>query len=93
MENDNLYVKKPITVKAFDFSKTKTDEKGRDLFDGIEKRKDGKHWHYINTLEGKHYIKPNYFVIFGINGERYPCKRDIFFKTYAPKNDECMDII
>jgi len=37
---------------------------------------------YINTLEGKHYISPGDWIITGINGERYPCKPDIFEKTY-----------
>lgn len=37
---------------------------------------------YINTLEGKHYISPGDYIITGIKGERYPCKPDIFEKTY-----------
>jgi hypothetical protein len=37
---------------------------------------------YINTLEGKHYIGAGDYIITGINGERYPCKPDIFEKSY-----------
>lgn len=89
---NNSYTKKPITVKAFDFLKTKIDDKGKYLYDGIEKREDGKEWHFINTLEGKHYIKEDDFIIFGIKGEKYPCKRDIFFATYQ-KEEEYKDMI
>lgn len=37
---------------------------------------------FINTLEGKHYISKDDFIITGVNKERYPCKKDIFLKTY-----------
>lgn len=36
----------------------------------------------INTLEGKMIARPGDFIIRGINGEIYPCKPDIFAKTY-----------
>lgn len=39
---------------------------------------------YINTLEGRHFISEGDFIITGIKGERYPCKPDIFEKTYEP---------
>ena len=37
---------------------------------------------YIETLEGKHYITPGDYIITGVEGERYPCKRTIFKMTY-----------
>jgi hypothetical protein len=36
----------------------------------------------INTLEGAHYADVNDWIIKGIKGEFYPCKPDIFKKTY-----------
>lgn len=39
---------------------------------------------YIKTLEGKMFISNGDYIITGINGERYPCKPDIFAKTYEP---------
>lgn len=36
----------------------------------------------IETLEGNHKAMPNDFIIKGVNGEFYPCKPDIFKKTY-----------
>ena len=37
---------------------------------------------YIKTLEGKHLITKGDWIITGIQGERYPCKPDIFNETY-----------
>ena len=39
---------------------------------------------WIDTLEGGHIVCPGDYVITGVNGERYPCKPDIFHKTYEP---------
>ena len=36
----------------------------------------------IDTLEGVHIVCPGDWIITGIKGERYPCKPDIFEKTY-----------
>lgn len=36
----------------------------------------------ITTLEGVHNFTPNDMLITGVNGEIYPCKKDIFEKTY-----------
>lgn len=36
----------------------------------------------IATLEGEMTVKLGDFVIRGVNGEFYPCKPDIFWKTY-----------
>ncbi len=38
----------------------------------------------IKTLEGWHQVKPGDFIITGVHGEEYPCKPDIFEKTYEP---------
>lgn len=37
---------------------------------------------YIDTLEGVHHVSVGDYVIRGVNGELYPCKPDIFEKTY-----------
>ena len=36
----------------------------------------------IHTLEGDHHASPGNYIIKGVNGEFYPCKPDIFAKTY-----------
>ena len=37
---------------------------------------------YVKTLEGNMMVGVGDYVIQGINGELYPCKTDIFEKTY-----------
>ncbi|UOF79383.1 pgdyg protein [Caudoviricetes sp.] len=36
----------------------------------------------IGTLEGNHLVSFGDWIIQGVNGELYPCKPDIFEKTY-----------
>ena len=36
----------------------------------------------IHTLEGDVIASPGDWIITGINGEKYPCKPDIFEETY-----------
>lgn len=38
----------------------------------------------IFTLEGVMHATPGDWIITGVNGEQYPCKPDIFEKTYEP---------
>jgi hypothetical protein len=38
----------------------------------------------IHTLEGVYNVTPGDWVIKGVEGEFYPCKPDIFEKTYEP---------
>ncbi len=43
---------------------------------------------WITTLEGGHVVTPGDWIIRGIAGELYPCKPDIFERTYeAVDND------
>lgn len=37
---------------------------------------------YIDTLEGVMHASIGDFIVTGVNGEQYPCKPDIFLKTY-----------
>lgn len=43
---------------------------------------------YIMTLEGEMLADVGDMIICGVNGEFYPCKPDIFEKTYEPAEDE-----
>lgn len=42
---------------------------------------------FIDTLEGGHVVCPGDWIITGIKGEQYPCKPDIFEKTYELVED------
>lgn len=43
----------------------------------------------IKTLEGEMIVSPDDWIIRGVNGELYPCKPDIFEKTYEKVDDSC----
>ena len=38
----------------------------------------------IHTLEGDMKVSAGDYIITGVNCEQYPCKTDIFEKTYEP---------
>jgi len=39
-------------------------------------------FYFIKTLEGNHHVSDGDWIIKGVAGEFYPCKPDIFEKTY-----------
>lgn len=41
----------------------------------------------IKTLEGNMKASIGDYIIKGVNGEFYPCKKDIFEKTYEPAEE------
>lgn len=43
---------------------------------------------WIDTLEGGHNVCPGDYIITGVQGERYPCKPDIFTATYDAVDDD-----
>ena len=71
--------KKPVVIEAVQYD-------GKNPFNvlmfagEIECREDEEL--YITTLEGRMHVSPGDWVIKGVNGEFYPCKPDIFEKTY-----------
>lgn len=42
----------------------------------------------IHTLEGAMVASPGDYIITGVHGEKYPCKPDIFQKTYERVSDD-----
>ena len=42
----------------------------------------------IETLEGTMHASVGDWIITGVNGEKYPCKPDIFEKTYEKVEEE-----
>lgn len=42
----------------------------------------------IETLEGVMHASPGDWIITGVNGEKYPCKPDVFVKTYVPAEEK-----
>lgn len=77
------YRKKPVVIDAVQFTGQNIqeiwDEFGvADIYGPVEDDPCA----YIFTLEGKMKVDIGDWVIQGVNGEHYPCKTDIFDKTY-----------
>ena len=87
--------KKPVVVEAFQW--TGEDVRIKDPAWIWDKIKDGSLWYenkgtpgaslLIQTLEGIMTCRRDDWIIKGVNGEIYPCKPDIFEKTYEPVID------
>ena len=76
------YIKKPVVIEAKELEySTKSQEEIIEWSNGlIKKGLDG--CLRIPTLEGVMVANTGDFIIKGIEGEFYPCKPDIFHKTY-----------
>lgn len=86
------YRKKPVIIEAFQYDRDFKDKDGKwyipdwaiDAYkNGTMLFKDAAEL-YIKTLEGDHHVSAGDYIIHGVNGELYPCKPDIFAKTYEP---------
>jgi hypothetical protein len=76
------YRKKPVVIKAIQWT-------GENLEEVKELCEFHSHLSYessdtlvIKTLEGDMKCQKRDYIIIGVNGEYYPCKPDIFEKTY-----------
>ena len=73
--------KKPIVIEAFQWTEDITPQWWRDI-SGDFKINTATGSVFIPTLEGTMEARPQDFIIQGVNKEIYPCKADIFNKTY-----------
>lgn len=78
------YRKKPVVIEAM-----LLDKNAEDVMAWLTANACGAAWEmddglpvYIETLEGVMTANQGDFIIKGVNGEFYPCKPDIFAKTY-----------
>lgn len=87
-----MYVKNPIPVDAIEY-RTGLEDGFDEVDTAVKAGLDMEYYvfpenmdrvPYIITLEGKHYINKGDYIITGVDGERYPCKKDIFLRTYSP---------
>lgn len=82
-----LFRTKPVVKEAIQFTGSNCFEvlafmgRTRDVIDGELMQTDCP---VINTLEGPLYTSPGDWIIRGVRGEYYPCKPDVFEKTYEP---------
>ena len=76
------YVKRPIPVEAFCPAEDEIPEWFEKHPFKILSCEDGKTRITLSTLEGDMACTVNDYIIQGVDGELYPCRRDIFLKTY-----------
>lgn len=87
--------KKPVTIEAVKWDGENIEEIiafcGDSAFTAIESKMDQTETEelYIKTLEGNHHASVGDYIIKGVNGEFYPCKPDIFEKTYDIHDTAC----
>lgn len=81
------YRKKPVVVEAVEYKRDENISSCMDFCpDMIYNSEDNEY--DIVTLEGNMRLTKGDFIIKGINGEFYPCKHDIFWKTYEVVGEE-----
>lgn len=84
--------KKPVVIEAFQYDGDFIYSDGKPYVPewAMEANENGTFvWRdqgdlYVKTLEGVMLVNVDDFVIQGVAGEIYPCKPDIFEKTYEP---------
>ena len=81
------YRKKPVVIEAIQYDGTVQDIVD---FVGLENTEMNEEMTklYIKTLEGNMLVSHGDYVIKGVKGEFYPCKPDIFKKTYEEYNGD-----
>lgn len=75
------YVKNPIVIEAVQFDGENYKE--CESFIGKENYDNTLNYPNVKTLEGALRVSVGDYIIKGIKGEFYPCKPDVFLKTYA----------
>ena len=90
-DEGRLYRKVPVVVEAMQFTRATFDAvvaftggKAHNLT--IERRPGGVCFCLISTLEGQVKAGEGDYIIKGVAGEFYPCKPDIFERTYTEVN-------
>ena len=94
--NINRYRKKPVVVRAWEFDGTTgslppMNHTAHKLWYREHDRVNDQHFPptvVVRTLEGDMTAQVGDYIIEGVNGELYPCKPDIFAKTYEKVEHE-----
>lgn len=83
------YIKKPVQINAVQWTGDNLAELAKfthgDFYQEVVDQ--GTSFATVKTLEGVHIAMDNDFIIKGVNGEHYPCKPDIFKKTYYTEEE------
>lgn len=83
------YKKKPVVVDVIQLTEKSVKEVLKFIYPDVKSFSDAivngildERYLYIETLEGRMKASFNDYIIKGISGEYYPCRKDIFEKTY-----------
>lgn len=74
------YIKNPIPIEAIQWDGNNVEEVVNFIGKDSAEVRGGSL--YIKTLEGDMLATIGSYIIKGVNGEFYPCREDIFKKTY-----------
>ena len=80
--------KKPVVIEAVQWTGNNREEMEKFIPNTILAKKNVEKELAIGTLEGVMTASKNDWIIKGVHGEYYPCKPDIFEKTYELVDDE-----
>ena len=85
MKTPQIFVKKPVTVEAIQWSGSNYESINKFVSNAGKKcyRNPNGSKIFIPTLEGTMEASKGDWIIKGIKGEVYPCKPDIFEDTYS----------
>lgn len=78
----NNYRKRPVVIQAIQNRLENSKEVMAFIIDNNALYKIEEGDIYITTLEGNMKVSENDYIIRGVEGELYPCRSDIFEKTY-----------
>lgn len=97
------YTKKPIEIEAIQWTGLNLEEIKSFVGESLQYEIIDTAWQVgkgaprvhmvIKTLEGDHICTEGDFIIKGVNGEFYPCKPDIFEKTYQSHAADVVEVI
>ena len=77
-----MYRKKPVVIEAIQYQREDNILAVQEFVGESLKYNPDDNEYYIKTLEGNMKASVGDFIIKGVQGEFYPCKPDIFEKTY-----------
>ena len=77
-----MYRKKPVVIEAVQYQREDNILAVQEFVGESLKYNPDDNEYYIKTLEGNMKASIGDFIIKGVEGEFYPCKPDIFEKTY-----------